>query len=1263
MSAPNTSRKTAPQTNRKRTDNDLLNANRLLGLAIDATKTIRRQLEPNITRAIGTPFPPFANPNLVGDHLPGDVVGQRDLDDLIEILKNYSIYPLDFCPQTFSIGEEADEDAFEQYMKSIQGTLKARYSELKDKSAPTEGNMHWDLMNLLTCLIYKHLWKKFKEESPSRPGMTLIAREDIALEFSPHSQFLEYSKNQALWHTKHLGYLNEILTIFMASENPKAHELKDGSSDSAKVQDRIFELLKYSFCAKLGKNLIFDFAWLAVIYGLYRLECFLDEEWMNTAKILKNDRLFCWKRQDPLSLCESNKEKAQFGFFELEPDPPKFLEDYGGEAYTEHSPEICFPLYPANITPRVRSEATATTCLNYVRNLSTGKRTNQQLPNGIANQEIPYTEPEMSKYLNHQINTKSHIYGKQVSFRKVVERERAVVAVLSFARWLSSLGIRSKQSSLEITQTILDTDVLETDQLAEIECLEDLYYGFLHCPNIAIEEEIVQNYGFFAVIPIKANTDTGTVRIEEIKEYLGELENAVPEATHRPVDHPESFIKGWFPPASLAIAKDVEAKNPGLSKGELEVKQKAALKDAAEAIFSRPDADEKNDSVDMIGSQEVSFVDEYELLGDLMEEFSKVGQRDRKRIVVDDYRYSGILDENRIKICCKIAGEGFNPILFDEQEIQGELAHAMVLDQMAQIKQKRGKEERTKVRKALQGAIEKHTRNSTLAEGNQLKIAKSLAEMYDLLKTLSVMKMSAKNSTALMRAAIDKRFFAPKRMTKKAMCKLISGTISKDLQNKENNLTYGLPHYDVAVTHFVPTNLNPHQYAAVVAVGCKRKYILEEIGLLGGIATADDIGDDDAAEFMDRLEAEESDPEDQQQIPVPEDEQPDKIVAYLAARSQAGNGLSTGPLIFSARYTYEVLFHLAQVRNKIVYPMGKTYPNLGWVYANVVMIDPDQTTGLIASKNELLYSVGGLALFDRYYSILNSTAPRLAVMVSQAKLGSTSDQNAQFISKACKTAVTVGILCRYASQIKGDLLRTKSELRYSMKKFISLEKMCLSDPYLKLRFQRESRKFAEFITKVDQFPTKKEVEDMVLDKFNLQNTRRRKVSEVLFFANMGFCTFVSDLIRAIDQLQKMISPGPNSEVYWAMRLVIQYNNRTEHDTDTGFGRHVFWFSALRGLLQSQKLEKARHKLLGDAETCGNLRRAIDNLLLRAAREVSQIESYRPRGGETNVMLLQSALFTSEEIKFEQDIQKHVRETPSTNATSRLSLGKSTHFSQ
>ena len=1177
--------------------------------AIRHTRAIREVDTPDLTRVMGTPWPPFINPNITGDLALTIEHGNSDYTDLQFLMQGYNIYPIDFRSPLNTIGETADNEV--KMLRMIGGPEVNYLEELRDAAQGFNGNCAYIIISktaILSHLMYNKSWEKVRGRCFTGRAARFETSRDISLPVSPHEIFKEQAHDQGVVKfVVQIGAESYLIGRYLRDYGIRVEELCDpNSTRAAEVVEKVkIEIDTDANAFLRGTNsLYFDFFWLCMIYFYWRTHYIQDKRWRDENKVKPRDLLACWNRQDPLQLCDSLEERMAFGkLTDAKPEPDELIESYEGETDGEHDTTVPFFLHPTAVPPRRRTKDNSKAALHYVKLLCTGNNEEADILLEYDLDGRRIVDKEYHKNRLHGLNQEFHLGSDQKTLRETIERERAPIAVRSLLVWLSQLEYRYGMTDAEVNEMIFTAAPQKVfEDLAAIECLEYLYYGFVRSSVIALGEQSYRTTGFIARVRLGMRRDPDGLCLLS---FTDELQRPVPETALRPVKKEEAIFESgseseeeFIPQHQKQKRKERRDRRPDQDEvfhqaGDILGEQQDRVE-----LKSMPLADEKNESVDCMRSVTISFLEDYELLPIMLRASEEEDGLKGKRIKLNKVRYGAKLQGSVLKVYKKIKGAKFLALSFQGEAEQEKEMNKILRREIAELRRQEALRQRAASENLIRFALEYTEKNHKVADKRAALAAKQLAKVYELIKTMAALK-NAKKSKDKLREEIDSRYFAPNRMTEKAMSKLLSSMVDPHASKPK----YGLPHLGAVRRHLQPRNASPRSFAADAAKGCRKKNFKEAIEILGGIVNPDDLGDPAAAAEIDEI-YQERDREDAEY-------EPDEVAVTLANRQSQGAGAPVMPLLYSARYTYEVLFYLAQADQNIVYPMGKTYPNLGWVYTALDMIDPKDKMVMRYNPEKLLVSFGGLRLFDAYMKVVSSAAPNITALVARAASVGTSDKNSRYLQLASKTATSLGILYRQASQLKGELKRHKAEFMEEVEEFNNMQSACRKHPLLKHTFNEQHQKHLELIKAFQTNLTTEQIEAMILDRFGLKPQKRVQLEETMYFCEMGFAEFAADAIKALQKVDNIERPAPDGRLYWILNTALNANSTTKHDLKTIEGKHIYWFSLFENFLQTPGMTKPREILIGPPETCNDLLRLVRKAKLYAVENAETIDLFRP----------------------------------------------------
>jgi hypothetical protein len=1167
--------------------------------AIEFTATIQDEVNQDTTRVMGTAWPPFFNPNITGDYALDEENMERDYTDLRHVMSEVHTYPLSFKSPLNSLTDTRWTEAHPMFEFAEEPGYMGRLNAARADFVVENPNIVLSMHKNFRSLLYNKLWSITEGPCLSGRASKFRTSTDISLLTGPQVAFDGRAKEVTALLQIQIGAEGFVVSRMIRDYGTEIQELRgDATATSGELLRKIFADSQQFVAVRSGRSVFFDFFWLLLMYAYWRTKLASNAEWKAEHGVKPRDRLLAWKRQSPLLLCDTREEMRRCGAVtDSVPRPDNFLENYGEEVDTRHDPTIPFFLHASNIPPRLRCKETMEAALQYVHLLNTGTQNATEVlyaPEGYRRYII---DREFYKRLAHASNEKNHVGGPQETMRDTVEREKAVILVRTLLLWLSSKDTSICHSTTDFSAMVCGANEEPVFRaFAAIECVEYLYSGFLQCSTLAASELSLKHLGFLA------GTEANPRLVGDeycISSLSAELLAPIPAGTLRPSSKEEELETNWQPAEAARREQRARAANPRQS--ELFHQTNAIMAEQAARIEkkSMPLADEKNDSVEWVQSQYVSFIEDYELLPLMLQASDREGGLAARRIDLNKMRYAARLDGVRLRILKNIPGPRFQALTFEGADAENEGVDPLLAREIGRLRHEEALRQRAAARRLVRTAMRHKPANIETANKRASAVARDLAQVHELLRTMAAIK-SSKTNTAKLRKEIDSRYFAPKKMTTKAMCKLLSGMI----EPKKGDIKYGLPHYSIVEQHIKPSGLNPTEFARAAATGCRKKTLKEAIDILGGIVGSDDIGDPAAMAAIDNLEEDQSYESDGQY-------EPDAAAVTLASRARQGSGISVMPLLYSARYTYEVVFYLAQLDQKIVYPMGKSYPDLGWIYTALELLDPNNRLVLRYDADKLLVSIGGLRMLDAYTKVVRSASPSIAAMVAKAASIGTSDANSRYLTTAVQTATTLGILYRQASQIKGELARHKADFAEELEKFNRMKAACEPDPLLRHRFNEQHAIHVETIKALNSNLTKEKIEELIIARFGLVRYQVDLREDCLYYCEMGFANFTSSIVRACAELDKIDKPRPHARIFWLLDTAVQANSTVKHERDTIRGKQIHWFRTLENFLTVPALQNARSKLIGPAATVDALLATIRKAKLYAVEHADRIDLYRP----------------------------------------------------
>lgn len=1187
--------------------NDLVQRTQTLATTEDAITHLCIPIKQDLghVRELGAPDELFQNPNITGDLTPVANTIEADTADLTIDMGRLDNFVMNFTTGFLQVGSSQDARLADRLdsVANVAGKDE-READAFEGRAIRDDNLLERMVHMICSAIFKQAWEFAQGASETRQGLAYKATRDMSSKCPQYriisNSVQELKDNLTPFIRLDFKFIKNLIAMF---DVPISDILIRTPDQQMKNLGDIKDVAEKTLSFTRQKGRYMDFAFFAHAYAAIRTVLAKNDFWRKENKVMDGDRLASWQREDVDTICQSSDERKQFGKMDKWGRPPadKFVAAYGGQR-AEHTNTLPFLVYPKNVPPRLRNQETFDACCKYVSLLS----------NGEVNQDVIFKTDLDVQFQNtdalraeaHSYAQKYFLFSTQSTLRNTIEYEKARISITALISLLGTSNFSDDATPPQLITRMIELIPAEAIiwEFAAIESLECLFYGFLHSGLLSMTQYELEKFGLTARADLYSKA--ANPHLDNLKAAFGtckaELFTKIPAGTTRRVDDPDEVKFDWVPPAYAEMKRNIYAAAGHMEQSEKEAALMVALEAMREGKNSKPLAGEKNDSIEWVYSKETSFIEDYELLPILISEKTE-GKAIEKRIKLAKMRYSAVRNnQGQIIVKQKIAGADFAPLSMNLKDKDAGEIHPQVLKEMQEARAADAQRQREEVLGLIQRYRQTSAANMRRASQASKEMAQVIANNYDFIKRIAACQGNELRFQRL-RKEIDTRYFAPTNITNKAMAKVMLSMLRSD--QDETELTFGLPHLEVARVHFESTGLEPKEYAKNAAIGCRRKEWMQEVELLEGMGDIGNIGDMQAAEALEDMNSDID--EEEREIEV------DGAMMHLNERAQSGSGVTVKPLLYSSRYTYEVIFYLAQVFQGVVYPMGKTYPDLGWVYAALDIMDPKDEFCMRLNNNQALVSIGGLRLLDAYTAVVSSSSPNLAALVARIASTGTGTEDGSLLHLATQTAASVHILCRQASQIKGEITYLESSFNVRFDELVNLEGAVSGDPRLKLVHIEECSKYDQLRVRLEGGISRRDATQLIASKLGLQNREPLSADQVLYFADLGYAQFIANVRKACEQFRDLRKGAQNADVYWLLSTLLEANSNTSYDISNPKDQQLFWTKTVEPLLTLPKLKFARQSIVGSQDLCDRLLSQFRRCSKYAVENSLEIGIYRP----------------------------------------------------
>lgn len=870
--------------------------------------------------------------------------------------------------------------------------------------------------------------------------------------------------------------------------------------------------------AEVDGELLINFNCIVFMYVYSRIFTFRKEEDLKAQGISPSEPLVCWIRPDLKFIFEAKALLKSHGF-PTDPERPEYaLEAYRGEDLeaSQHNPKIFFHLYPINMPPLSRTQKTFQTMLNFMRKMNDPRSTVQ-----LSKNTIQKNNPVTPQYIYH-INTKyeaqySCPIKKNTNSNSLAGLISASLKILNFIQVCSQKLLDDPAASLKKWDGYSQEYIDAAKDLASIESLSHLLYGFIRCGPLFYEKKDLETFGFNLLFEL----DRPSLQPQNRNLLYKDMKRFVPGAPvrRRTEDRPAAVAL-----RAAEVMNDINAKSMTLLLEGLIPKALVDLNSVAATDF-------KNYSFDEYSVRTRSYVDDYLLLREIMQEDSNVFESSGQQSPIMRYRFAAKVNEATKALTIKSidAGEIFflQAPTYEAAEIDLMAKIEKELDEAIQLKAtKRG----TELKAIFQRNQAARTKDDETFDKLAVLLKNEQVKLLQFYQDLCASNRSSQERTQKAAEYVRNRFLCPKNMTSKAVSKIIL-TISE----KDPKPIFGL--FRLKKTDELFAEVGFVDTATFMRRAEKGATVKAYKSLIADFDKEDNEYDEQMADIMHNSE----NTDDVQSRALALEKKKSKAFnTQVLARNEQKEETPMNPLSHSARFTYEVLFYIGQHFMKSVFPFGKTYPDSAWIYSTTHLLDPTNRYGLRMSAKEIANSVGQIQGVDRYQRSVSSILPSLTSKLSSTIHTSEIEGTTGYYLRECnKVLMRCSHLCKYLSQSKTELDSAINDYQQIVGDFSRLQEAVSKIPLLSLKHGERLSACLNLLGKIRTGSfDEHEVKRRLQEKYQLPDiSEELGVDDILYYCDVSFLQFITDVSKALTIYRNNPIPKKSSDVSWLLSLM------------------------------------------------------------------------------------------------------------------------------